>query len=621
MVDSVRAAARFHLRASASEAMRRSAAGSRGSLLASAGSQTARSPGGTACRIRAPNGTADAAASAMAIPRPAGQSVFQIGLIPTASSTGEPWVAAVKTQGPAKAATASSSAALASKKPPPSCDTAASTTSPRSSAVTTSSVAFGSGATASVDRDRLANFGLLDESDPFLGFGSSMLYLDSEIPESTLVPDSASPYLVWPEATRKIEVDDGNPTELNTYRYTASEVAPVAAYGRELLAEYGYQLSGLTPEERAAVIAYASDHRELGYRRLAYQMLDEGVAALRPSTVYHLLREADLIGRWKRPAVPAHRRGFRQPDRPHEQWHTDIAYLNIMGSQYFLISVLDGFSRAIVHHEIRTRMETTDVEIVIQRALDSLPGDAPRPRLISDNGSQYVSGQFKAFLRESGCAHSKARVRHPQSNGKIERWHRTGANLLVPLLAPVGTAPIVGTARRDALRGSRSDDLLIGRGGDIVQMVAFNRKAWHAGRSSWNGVDGLNSHSIGIELDNAGELSRTEGGDWRAWFGETYKERDVLTARHRHDGPGAQVSGWHVFPREQLDALMDAAAALHDKYGFEAVLGHDDIAPRRKRDPGPAFPMGALRARLFGRAEEDGEPEEACDVCGRVLAQ
>lgn len=181
----------------------------------------------------------------------------------------------------------------------------------------------------------------------------------------------------------------------------------------------------ITPAERAAVIAYAREHRELGYRRLAYQMLDAGVAALRPSTVYHLLREADLIGRWKRPDVTAHRRGFQQPDRPHEQWHTDIAYLNIMGSQYFLISVLDGFSRAIVHHEIRTRMETTDVEIVIQRALDSLPGDAPRPRLISDNGSQYVSGQFKTFLRQSGCAHSKARVRHPQSNGKIERWHRT----------------------------------------------------------------------------------------------------------------------------------------------------------------------------------------------------
>jgi len=167
-----------------------------------------------------------------------------------------------------------------------------------------------------------------------------------------------------------------------------------------------------------------------------------------------------------------------------------------------------------------------------------------------------------------------------------------------------------------------SAHLVIGRNGDLVQMVAFNRKAWHAGQSSWNGMDGLNSHSVGIELDNAGELSRTEGGDWRAWFGETYKDKDVLTARHAHDGPGAAASGWHVFTREQLDVLTEAAAALHDKYGFQAVLGHDDIAPRRKRDPGPAFPMDALRARLFGRAADEGEPdEEVCETCGRPLAE
>ena len=181
----------------------------------------------------------------------------------------------------------------------------------------------------------------------------------------------------------------------------------------------------ITPGERAAVIAFARDHREEGYRRLSYMMADAGVAAVRPSSVYLILQEAGLIGRWKQRTAGAHKAGFDQPKGPHEQWHTDIAYLNILGSQYFLISVLDGFSRAIVHHEIRLQMETTDVEIVIQRALDTLPRHAPRPRIISDNGSQYVSAQFKAFLRESGCAHSKARVRHPQSNGKIERWHKT----------------------------------------------------------------------------------------------------------------------------------------------------------------------------------------------------
>lgn len=180
-----------------------------------------------------------------------------------------------------------------------------------------------------------------------------------------------------------------------------------------------------TPDERVAVIAFAKEHPEVGYKRLAYMMADAGVAAVRPTTVWEILSAAGLIGRWKKPEITAHKRGFEQPSLPHEQWHTDIAYLNILGTQYFLISVLDGFSRAIIHHELRRRMETTDVELVIHRALDTLPKGFPRPRIISDNGSQYVSGQFKVFLRATGCSHSRARVRHPQSNGKIERWHKT----------------------------------------------------------------------------------------------------------------------------------------------------------------------------------------------------
>jgi transposase InsO family protein len=191
----------------------------------------------------------------------------------------------------------------------------------------------------------------------------------------------------------------------------------------------------ITPEEREAVISFAREHPELGHKRLAYAMVDAGVAAVRPTTVYNILKQAGLIGRWKQPAVKAHKKGFDQPSSPHEQWHTDIAYLNILGTQYFLISVLDGFSRAIIHHDVRLQMETSDVELVIQRALDCLPPDSPRPRIISDNGSQYVSNQFKVFLRQVGCSHSKTRVRHPQSNGKMERWHKTAKNECVRRMA------------------------------------------------------------------------------------------------------------------------------------------------------------------------------------------
>ena len=117
--------------------------------------------------------------------------------------------------------------------------------------------------------------------------------------------------------------------------------------------------------------------------------------------------------------------GFVQPTRPHEQWHTDIAYLNILGTQYFLLGVLDGYSRAILHAEIRRTMTTTDVEIVLERAVATLPAGTPRPLLITDNGSQYVSAQFTQYLRTTGLSHSRTRVGHQQSNGKFERWNKT----------------------------------------------------------------------------------------------------------------------------------------------------------------------------------------------------
>lgn len=181
----------------------------------------------------------------------------------------------------------------------------------------------------------------------------------------------------------------------------------------------------LLPEERAAIIAYKREHPEIGYRRLAYMMVDEQVAAVPPSSVHRVLQLAGLSSRWTPAPGGASKHGFDQPSRPHEQWHTDIAYLNILGTHYFFIGVLDGYARAIIHHEIRLDMTTLDVEVVIERALEKLPLGTPRPRLITDNGSQYVSADFKAYLRERDVSHSRARVRHPQSNGKIERFHKS----------------------------------------------------------------------------------------------------------------------------------------------------------------------------------------------------
>jgi hypothetical protein len=115
--------------------------------------------------------------------------------------------------------------------------------------------------------------------------------------------------------------------------------------------------------------------------------------------------------------------GFVQPLKAHQEWHIDVSYLNIAGTFYFLCSILDGYSRFIVHWEIREKMEEIDVETIIQRAREKFP-DA-RPRIISDNGPQFIAKDFKEFIRIAGMTHVRTSPYYPQSNGKLERFHKT----------------------------------------------------------------------------------------------------------------------------------------------------------------------------------------------------
>ena len=174
--------------------------------------------------------------------------------------------------------------------------------------------------------------------------------------------------------------------------------------------------------ERDAIVAYHLNHRDEGYRRLTYMMIDADIAAASPSSVYRVLKGAGLLSRWNR--SPSKKgTGFEQPLKPHEHWHTDISYLNIRGTFYYLCSVLDGFSRYLVHWEIRESMTEADVEIVLQRAREAFP--EAHPRIISDNGPQFIAKDFKEFIRLSGMTHVRTSPFYPQSNGKQERWHGT----------------------------------------------------------------------------------------------------------------------------------------------------------------------------------------------------
>jgi len=151
-------------------------------------------------------------------------------------------------------------------------------------------------------------------------------------------------------------------------------------------------------------------------------MLDQDIVAVSPSTTYRVLKKAKLLKKWNN-KKSLKGTGFVQPLKPHEHWHVDVSYINLCGTFYYLCSFLDGCSRYIVHWEIREQMTEQDVEIILQRAKEKFP--EARPRIISDNGPQFVAKDFKEFIRQSGMTHVRTSPFYPQSNGKLERYHRT----------------------------------------------------------------------------------------------------------------------------------------------------------------------------------------------------
>ena len=178
----------------------------------------------------------------------------------------------------------------------------------------------------------------------------------------------------------------------------------------------------ITDAERRAILDFEEKNPTEGYRRLTFMMNDADVVAVAPSTVYRVLLKAGRIAKW---APPPTRKGqgFAQPGSPHRDWHIDVAHLNICGTFYYLCTVLDGYSRFVVHWEIREQMREVDIETILQRAQEAFP--TARPTIISDNGPQFIAKDFKEFIRVAGMQHIRTSPYYPQSNGKIERWHAT----------------------------------------------------------------------------------------------------------------------------------------------------------------------------------------------------
>ncbi len=173
-------------------------------------------------------------------------------------------------------------------------------------------------------------------------------------------------------------------------------------------------------EEKEAVVAYALEHPREGYRRLTWMMIDEDVAYVSPTSTYRILSDADLLYRWKRSKRVGEKPA--EPEAPNERWHTDLMYLRVQDTWYFLVTVLDAYSRYVVHWDLLTTMTAAAVRVVIH---DALKKTGASPQVVTDNGSQFTAKDFKELVRDFELEHIRIRTYHPESNGRIERYHRS----------------------------------------------------------------------------------------------------------------------------------------------------------------------------------------------------
>ena len=179
----------------------------------------------------------------------------------------------------------------------------------------------------------------------------------------------------------------------------------------------------LTPEEEQAIIAYIIGNPLKGYRMLCYEMIDKNIAYVACSSVYNIIKRHNLGKKWVE-AEEMRKQGFDQPKAIHEQWHIDFSYIRIGGAFYYFLGILEGYSRRMLAWRLCQSMEGINAEILVAEAKELYP-EAKDVRLISDNGSQFISKDFQELLVLLEIRQTFTSANHPQSNGKLERFNRS----------------------------------------------------------------------------------------------------------------------------------------------------------------------------------------------------
>jgi putative transposase len=186
----------------------------------------------------------------------------------------------------------------------------------------------------------------------------------------------------------------------------------------------------ISPEDESKILSEARASPELSCRELAFQIIDSGCSYISESTVYRILRREGLIKPAEITGFKASKEYYRKTKRINELWATDCCHLRVTDwGWYYLDTVMDDFSRVILSWDLKTDMSGGSLEDVVQQAVDFTGmTDVPienRTVLLSDNGAGYISHEFNEYLHLVGIKHITAAPFHPQTNGKIERYHRS----------------------------------------------------------------------------------------------------------------------------------------------------------------------------------------------------
>lgn len=187
------------------------------------------------------------------------------------------------------------------------------------------------------------------------------------------------------------------------------------------------QWNAITLEEENTILKLSTLHPELSSRELSYLITDKEEFTISESTVYRVLKKKGLIRESKIESFPAQKEYHSKPRYVNEQWQTDATYLHVQGwGWYYLISVLDDYSRKIISWKLQKSMTGEDfVEVLEEACLKIKVEKSKMPNLVSDRGPALVSNDLANYLEQKGIYHILASPYHPQTNGKIERYHKS----------------------------------------------------------------------------------------------------------------------------------------------------------------------------------------------------